>query len=163
MERWILTLHLGTGGFSMTEPYGIKRNELMQPENKNSICCDIHSTAQLQEPVLCPNLLINNVFCFVFFQQNCWGLIEGDLCSFSIGGFSGGSAECLPGHARESVSDGGQMKCFEGFRCIRKDYVAWDGIVLLKKQGDTLTLAREIEREVVANDFCNQFILGYFE
>lgn len=42
VEPWILPLHLGTGGFSMTNPYRIKGNAFMLHGNKNSICCDIH-------------------------------------------------------------------------------------------------------------------------
>lgn len=72
MEPWILALHLGTGGFSMTDPYRIKGSALMLHQNKNSICCDIHGAGYLQEAVLCPNLLINKVF----FQQNYWGLMR---------------------------------------------------------------------------------------
>lgn len=53
--------------------------------------------------------------------------------SFGMGGFSGGSAECLPGPARECVSDGRQIKRFEGSTWFRKDYVAPDGTVLPKK------------------------------
>lgn len=71
-EPWILAWHLGTGGFSMTDPCRIKGSALKPHENKNSICCDIHGAAYLQEAVLCPNLLINKVF----FQQNYWRLMR---------------------------------------------------------------------------------------
>lgn len=77
--------------------------------------------------------------------------------SLGMGGFSGesaASAECLPGHARECVSDGGQIKRFEGSTCFQKDYVAPDG----KRRGNTLILVREMK--VVDNDFCSQFILS---
>lgn len=71
-EPWILALHLGTGGFSMTDPYRIKGSALMLHQNKSSICCDIHGAGYLQEDVLCPNLLRNKVF----FQQNYWRLMR---------------------------------------------------------------------------------------